>query len=99
LFLLLSILFFALIDLSVVIKAHISSLNNKLKKKMGLESSGSYILVIIFIASAWLICNTCQIVTRYTYYIYWLTNIHSLNAEEKNNLYQYISVFKVVKQN
>jgi lipopolysaccharide/colanic/teichoic acid biosynthesis glycosyltransferase len=23
-----------------------------------------------------------------------LTNIHSLNAEEKNNLYQYISVFK-----
>jgi hypothetical protein len=29
--------------LSVVIKAHISSLNNKLKKKMGLGSSGSYI--------------------------------------------------------
>jgi hypothetical protein len=50
--------------------------------------------VIIFIASTWLTCNTCQIVTRYSYYIYWLTNIHSLNAEEKNNLYQYISVFK-----
>ena len=64
----------------------------KREKRIDSNKNKTNFQVIIFIASTWLTCKYLS--NCYKIYIYWLTNIHSLNAEEKNNLYQYISVFK-----
>jgi hypothetical protein len=60
----------------------------KREKRIDSNKNKTNFQVIIFIASTWLTCKYLS--NCYKIYIYWLTNIHSLNAEEKNNLYQYI---------